>query len=433
MAESIFGDGFDLRDYVHRRSLEIHDLGERQLYRQVTDGMMAELFQYLTDQQVALERRVLTEIRAQGSEFAVYVGLTPRGRYDASDKFLSPICPEDVDDGAPVLSDCLDREHPQPVERVFLRQDAREVLKFEGDGARYQGTVTTDKGDFPAVFFVKRSTKYLERIEQLYQIFHANHIPWSTVCAAYLYKMFDVYLSDVDGLDAACGDVIQTVSVDFGAYDPFLHRGMVPLWNLSRVEVSTSMYPSPCADHVHYEHRIFAHRLTPGCRYLVAGLDRPLQNVRLVEGDMLITCQERGPVSWDLLQLNPSSQKLRYEYEPLVNQPADSFASDLGALYQQGVKTRGELRRVIQSYGYDDVVSFRRVELGVKAPLEPETYDMDRFITDELRRKEARETMLLHFSAADPDNYLNLDLMSFLVTKAQKLFPEYVCVGILDA
>ena len=326
MAESIFGDGFDLRDYVHRRSLEIQDLRERQLYRQVTDGMMAELFQYLTDQQVALERRVLTEIRAQGSEFAVYVGLTPRGRYDASDKFLSPICPEDVDDGAPVLSDCLDREHPQPVERVFMRQDAREVLKFEGDGARYQGTVTTDKGDFPAVFFVKRSTKYLERIEQLYQIFHANHIPWSTVCAAYLYKMFDVYLSDVEGLDAACGDVIQTVSVDFGAYDPFLHRGMVPLWNLSRVEVSTSMYPSPCADHVHYEHRIFAHRLTPGCRYLVAGLDRPLQNVRLVEGDMLITCQERGPVSWDLLQLNPSSQKLRYEYEPLVNQPADSFA-----------------------------------------------------------------------------------------------------------
>ena len=433
MAESIFGDGFDLRDYVHRRSLEIQDLRERQLYRQVTDGMMAELFQYLTGQQVALERRVLSEIRAQGSEFAVYVGLTPRGRYDASDKFLSPICPEDVEDRAPLLSDCLDQEHPRPVERVFLRQDAREVLKFEGDGARYQGTVTTDKGDFPAVFFVKRSTKYLERIEQLYQIFHANHIPWSTVCAAYLYKMFDVYLSDVEGLDAACGDEVRAVSVDFGAYDPFLHRGIVPLWNLSRVEVSTSMYPSPCADHVHYEHRIFAHRLTPGCRYLVAGLDRPLRNVRLVEGDMLITCQERGPVSWDLLQLNPSSQKLRYEYEPLVNQPADSFSSDLGALYQQGVKTRGELRRVIQSYGYDDVVSFRRVELGVKAPPEPETYDMDRFITDELRRTEARDTMPHHVSAAGTDNYLNLDLMSFLVTKAQKLFPEYVCVGILDA
>lgn len=87
--------------------------------------------------------------------------------------------------------------------------------------------------------------------------------------------MFDVYLSDVEGLDAACGDEVQAVSVDFGAYDPFLHRGMVPLWNLSRVEVSTSMYPSPCADHVHYEHRIFAHRLAPGCHYLVVAWTAP--------------------------------------------------------------------------------------------------------------------------------------------------------------
>ena len=59
---------------------------------------------------------------------------------------------------------------------------------------------------------------------------------------------------------------------------------MIPLWNLERVEVSTSMYPSPCADHVHYEHRIFAHRLSPGCSYLVADVDRVLQNVRLVAG-----------------------------------------------------------------------------------------------------------------------------------------------------
>lgn len=41
--------------------------------------------------------------------------------------------------------------------------------------------------------------------------------------------------------------------------------------------------------------------------------------------------------------------------------------------------------------------------------------------------------MLLHFTAADPGNFLNMDIMSFLVTKAQKLFPEYHCAGVLDA
>ena len=162
-------------------------------------------------------------------------------------------------------------------------------------------------------------------------------------------------------------------------------------------------------------------------------MDRVLQNVRLVAGDMLITCQEKGPVNWKLIQVNPSDRKLRYAYPLLANQPEESFASNLGALYQQGVKTRGELRRVILSYGYDSVVSFQDVEVGEAGPAEAETYDMDQFITDELRKRETQETMLLHFAAADPGNFLNMDIMSFLVTKAQKLFPEYHCAGVLDA
>ena len=411
MDESVFGAGFDLQDYIHKRSLDIQDLRERALYRQVTDTLMVNLFQYLGDEQKKLEQRILSEIQSRESEFTIHIGVTEPDLYDASDRFLTPICPEDVEHVRPPLSDCLDQNEPVPVDRVFLRQ----------------------AGAFPATFSIRRSRRYLKQVERLYQVFHANHIPWSTVCSAYLYKMFDVYLVDAEGAGQDTGVEVQSVTVDFGAYEPFLHRGMIPLWNLERVEVSTSMYPSPCADHVHYEHRIFAHRLSPGCSYLVADVDRVLQNVRLVAGDMLITCQEKGPVNWKLIQVNPSDRKLRYAYPLLANQPEESFASNLGALYQQGVKTRGELRRVILSYGYDSVVSFQDVELGAAGPAEAETYDMDQFITDELRKRETQETMLLHFAAADPGNFLNMDIMSFLVTKAQKLFPEYHCAGVLDA
>lgn len=433
MRESIFGSGFDLRDYIHKRVLEISDLQERTLYRQITDGMMAELFQYLIDAQAALEQRVLSEVRPHGNDFAIYIGVTERKLFDASDSFLTPICPEDITSVHPTVAECLRAECPVAVERVFLQQNAQEVWKFAQDDTLYQGTVTTEKGTFPATFFVQRSHRYLDCIERLYQVFHANHIPWVTVCTAYLYKMFDIYVSDVEGLGADSTENIQSVSVHFGAYDPFLHRGMIPLWNLTGVKVNTSTYPSPCADHVHYEHRIFAHRLTPNCHYLVTDLDRTLQNVRMERDDMLITCKEQGPVAWDLIRVNQNTEKLRYQYHPLVNQPADSFASNLGMYYQQGIKTLGELRHTILSYGYDHVVSFQKAELNSKPIEKVETYDMDQFITDELRKKEARETMLLHFSATDPEYYLNMDIMSFLVTRVQKIFPEYVCVGILDA
>ena len=51
MDESVFGAGFDLQDYIHKRSLDIQDLRERALYRQVTDTLMVNLFQYLGDEQ----------------------------------------------------------------------------------------------------------------------------------------------------------------------------------------------------------------------------------------------------------------------------------------------------------------------------------------------------------------------------------------------
>ena len=40
MDESVFGAGFDLQDYIHKRSLDIQDLRERALYRQVTDTLL---------------------------------------------------------------------------------------------------------------------------------------------------------------------------------------------------------------------------------------------------------------------------------------------------------------------------------------------------------------------------------------------------------
>ena len=99
MDESVFGAGFDLQDYIHKRSLDIQDLRERALYRQVTDTLMVNLFQYLGDEQKKLEQRILSEIQSRESEFTIHIGVTEPDLYDASDRFLTPICPERASPG----------------------------------------------------------------------------------------------------------------------------------------------------------------------------------------------------------------------------------------------------------------------------------------------------------------------------------------------
>lgn len=426
--ESVFGKDFDLADYMAKRALELEDLDDRRFYKTVTEKMMLELFEHLQKEQLRLEERVFSSLKSEQSAYVIYTGITDRAHYDASDTFLTPICAEDVEPLPVLAKDAFDAETPMPVDTVFLRHNAQEAKRFAPQ--TYSGTVTTDKGTFQASFRVLPSRRYLEQIEQLYHVFLSNHIPWTTVCGVYLYKMFDVYLSHAEGWDGGTDEVIQSAEVDFGAYAPFVEREMIPLWNLSPVEKHTSAYPTPCGDHIHYEHIVFAHRLRPGCRYLIRNAPPSLQGTRYMDGDLYITCSYPRPAAWKLFQFNPKPERMTYAEPVFTNQTRKSFASDLSDCYRRSVKTKGELRRVMESYGYGDYAAFQDAELAGKAPVSAQTYDMDAFVTDEFRKNGERETLLLRFLSKDAGNYLNMDIMSFLVTQAQKLFPEYDCKGI---
>lgn len=432
MAESVFGSGFDLMSYAADRALELQNLEDRSFYKIVVEKMMLELFQHIKEEQVALEDRVFSEIRAEKYAYAIYIGLIDRDRYDASDEFLVPICSEDIKSDPISITEALDNEAPKALGTFFVQHNAQEVQRFSASIQTFQGTIQTDTGEFQAFFRVKQSTRYLEQVAELYHIYLNNRIPWTTACTAYLHKMFDVFLERVEGLEKKSDAKIQNIKVDFGSYEEYVKRDVIPLWNLPVVEKNTSIYPVPCADHTHFEHIIFAHRLKAGCRYLVKNDTPSLQGTRYLNGDLYITCANAQPAAWSLFQVNPKPLRMNYLYPVLSNQPQECFCADLKEYYRQGVKTKGELRRVIESYDYGGIVEFQDAELRAAMATPAQTYNMDDFITDEFRTHKDREVMLLRFGAVDPENYLNIDIMSFLVTQAQKLFPEYECRGMLE-
>ena len=46
MAESVFEPGLDMEEYLAKRALEIPDLGERKLFKDVVEKMLIELYHY---------------------------------------------------------------------------------------------------------------------------------------------------------------------------------------------------------------------------------------------------------------------------------------------------------------------------------------------------------------------------------------------------
>lgn len=424
--------GFDMEEYINRRMLEISCLEDRALYRKIVGDVLLKLYQYNQESYARLEDRILSEDKPEQGGYAIYLTMTDREHYDATDEFMYPMAEEDVqrtEVSYQDVRDALAENRKLRLYSVFLETSASNVYRILHEDREFHGIIRTRNREYRGIFTVRRNEKYLDMVKELYYIFAVNYQPWVTVCEAYLAKMLDVYLCSAESLPEK--DDIEEIRVDFEEYSEWVRNEMIPLWNLKKIHEKTSTYPEPSIDKTNYEHQIFSHRLNADCEYLVMNTDVEITNIRRVKGDLLITCPADRPCDWSLYQVNKRKDKLRYPYPVLSNGFKESFSGSITEMYRRSIKTKAEMARLIESFPYDGYVRFGGMEIGEALPKgwESSNYNMDGFIQDEIRIGHSRQTLTLFFVPVDRENYLNEDIMSFLVTQVQKLFPEYLCVG----
>lgn len=432
MSERLFHKNFDIKSYASRRMLEIESLSDRVMYKEVVEHLFVELYRYHEAQYETLMHRILEEAKSKNSGYSVYIGYTTPEFYDETDTFLYPMIPEDVNrtttlpDMVEVL-ETLEKKEPYYLHNVFLKMNYQDIERFKTGQQLFSGTIETTTGQYKAMFSLVFEERYLSLISSLYDIFIANAKPWITVCSAYLEKIFSLYLHKMidDGLT---GEIVD-IKIDFATYSEVITKKAIPLWNICEVTQQTSAFPVPAKDKINFLHTIFAHQLSDFANYLVVNEDvRIVENAR-IENDLCIVCDEGTAKEWRLYELHQQQGEHTYFAPPLSNYYTLCFTNDLLDLYKRSVKTKLELQRVLNAFPYSKEIVYENIVLEKEEIKATQTYDMDRFIGDFIREDRIAHTMVLTFSASDPENYLNADLMSFLVSQVQKLFPEYRCIG----
>lgn len=428
MDESVFKTKLEFSSYVEKRLLEVTDLQQRRQLRESLNHVFFHLYEHVELEYQALEQRILMEQDSSNRNAAVYTSIVPRNLYDATDEYLVPMDARDVEKPQVEMSElvkCIEHQKSYQLYRILLEADYQVVQALEQENRRFRGTLITDQGRFDAVFLVEKDDYYLSLIRQLYPIFINNYIPWSTICAPYLNKIFKVSLISVENWDK---DVeILEVQVDFEEYEKFVRYDCIPVWNISRHIEKSSSYPEPCLDHIHYKHVVFRHRLEDEADYLVGSVDFQLTNIKRVNGDLVITCEEEYPVKWMLYKLcKPMGRN--YPYGVFSNKVRGDFSDILNHSYHTSIKTEAELERFISSQGYQEILKYSGYSL-VEGPVKAESYQLDAFIEDEFQTAGRRLTMVLEFQPEHSENILNRDIMSYFVTQVQKKFPEYHCIG----
>ena len=433
MGQSVFESDMDFEAYLSEQALKIQNLEARASYKEVTQKMILALYHYFDREYQSLEQRVFDECHQDANGYAIYIGIATKQTYDVTDHFLHPIDPGDLNEisyDTAEIKASLQAGVPYPLYRIFLQLDYHSIQEIIQKSKSYYGKIKTNLGDYTAVFSLRQSKHYIKRIEQIYHAFVSNHLSWNTVCTAYLTKLFDVFIES--SADLPDNVQIETIQVDFDEYESVIVYNCVPLWNISEIKEKSSTYPDPCIDSINYQHRIFAQKLTSGCQYLVANHDVPLLEIkRNKEGDVLITCTKSIPWPWELYQISPYQGKRHDAYMPLGNTTQETFGGDLANIYRQSIKTKAEMRRIINAYGYENYVRFKDAQVKAKPSAYQQSYNMDYFLEDDFRTENDRLYLEITFTV-NQKNYLTADIISFLVTQIQRLFPEYICIGICE-
>ena len=107
-----------------------------------------------------------------------------------------------------------------------------------------------------------------------------------------------------------------------------------------------------------------------------------------------------------------------------------NFSNKLAFNKSHTIKTKTELARLINSFKASKYLRFTDVALMEEVSDENEqTYEVNDFIIDEIREDNIKKSLILYFEPINKESYLNKDILSFLVSEVQFIYPEYKCEG----
>ncbi|BCZ45176.1 hypothetical protein psyc5s11_12430 [Clostridium gelidum] len=419
---------------IYEKLSGIKDLEDRISLKKIMNSVFASLEQYSEDSFNELEERVFNELPYVKEKYNIYSTIIRRNDIDPTDEFLYPMLLEDLEeksyDTIEILKAIEKKEHKNMF-KVFFKCDYLVFKELISSEIRIKGTIETNKKVHEAEFKVVKNKQYADKVSKLYKSFINSNISWTTINNPYIHKIADVVLIGCKDKIEADESVIK-IEVDFEKYNQHVEYDMVPLWNVKELRIKCNGFPMPCMEKVDYEHNISIVKEGQKNGYLVDEENVDINKVTFTKESVIISSDTDGSVLWNLWCVTSYEKRKsqKYEYELMTNEVNINFSNKLSFEKSYTIKTKTELARVINSFKASNYFKFKDVKLEKKHSKRlKQTYDINDFIIDEIRDDNIKKVLILHFEPVDKDNYLNKDILSFLVSEVQLIYPEYECEG----
>ena len=422
-----------IKEMIRNEIQSIDSLKERIAFKELMEGVFLTLYEANERMYKNLEDRVINELAYDINRYQIKTGLIERNYLDQSHHLMSAVCEEDLKKPrfqAGDLRQEISSAGKVRLVTVFVQCDAIEGKVFYENQGSFTGILYAEKA-YTVPIRVELNKRYLSQIEHLYHLFMKNGIPWKTVNAPYLFKMADVYITDIPK-EISDHTPITKFGTDFGEYNKYIHYDMIPVWNIRRLKLDSVGFPVACGDYENYEHTISIREYGTEHAYLVEE-KKGIRNTRQSGDKLMITGQIANAKKWDVYMIRKGTDHKidRYTYPIMENFRKDGVAERFQRRSGQPVKTKGELRRIILGFGLENYIEYQDCALVDPGTNRIETYSMNFFMKDEIREEGGRKLLILYFKPQGKETWLLRDIASFISSEIQELYPEYHCGGVL--
>lgn len=419
---------------IYEKLNEIKDLNDRVILKKIMNSVFQSLEEYSKDKLNELEKRVFDEVPYVKEKYNIYSTIVKRHKLDVTDEFMHPMLEEDTEervyDTLEILK-ALESNENKNMFKIFLKCDYLIVKEFLKNNSNIKGVIETNKKVHEAYFKVVENKQYTDKVCRIYKSFINSNIAWTTINNPYIHKIADVVLVGCeDSIDA--DEEIVRIEVDFGEYNKYVEYDMLPVWNVKELNLNSDNFPVPGKEKITYEHSISVEKEGTENGYLMDEDNEVINFVTVTKNSVKVNTDTKEVKCWNLWCIVSANknQSEKYEYDLMTNEVNISFSNKLAFEKPYTIKTKTELARVINSFKASKYLIFTDIKLqgGYLEELK-QTYEVNDFLIDEIRDENVKKVLILNFKPLDKENYLNKDILSFLVSEIQYLYPEYECEG----
>ena len=425
----IFDSDFDIENYIRQRIPEIKNLNNRELFKTIVGNSVVEMYKHIKEEYELLEKRVFEQTPKALCMPDLITCVIPANKYDLTDINLKPMFTEDlekVEINAQDMVNSVKNGNEFYLYTCMIKADYLELKKLMQSNRIFKGVIENEYGETPAEFILKPNDKYRKKAEEIYNVAKLNYLPWRSLNLSYLNKLFDVYVTQIENWDEQLE--VRKVTIEFDEFSEKILYEPLPIWNINEVIIKANSYPQPAIDRKYHEHYLYQKQFKPEHEYLLKHSDFIIRNIFWRDGDLYIICDSDLPGDWQFYEFCPAPNPQNYENPLMSNEQFESFSRNVIEYFGQRIKTRTEVVRFFDSFKCKEYLSFVDAKV-ISDKYNFETYSMEKFIEYEYRTGDRSQILEFSFRPKDEDFYLNRDLMSFLTTAMQNLFPEYNCVG----